>query len=168
MILFFLGERKRETEIPGVILFYLGEGKREMEIPHGEPKEVCGLGVINTKIMNWCLMTKWAWKILTGRGGLWLDIFRRKYLEDGGVEFRRNAKLSQFARDVKKVQPLLRLGMKFTVHNGKPTCFCLDIWCDDNASRMFFRPFSQWRRTRLPRWQSVGDRDNGSRGFGDL
>ena len=133
-----------------------------------EPKEREGLGVINSKIMNWCLMTKWAWKILTGRGGLWLDIFRRKYLEDGGVEFRRNAKLSQFARDVKKVQPLLRLGMKFTVHNGKPTCFCLDIWCDDNASRMFFRPFSQWRRTGLPRWQSVGDRDNGSRGFGDL
>lgn len=28
------------------------------------PKEVEGHGVINTKIMKWCLLAKWAWKIL--------------------------------------------------------------------------------------------------------
>lgn len=33
-----------------------------------ESKEVGGLRVINTKEMNWCLVTKWAWKILTGQG----------------------------------------------------------------------------------------------------
>lgn len=103
-----------------------------------QPKEVGGLGVINTKIMNWCLMTKWARNILTGQGGLWLDIFTRKYLVQGAVEFRRNIKLSQFARDVRKVQPLLRLGTKFILHNGKATCFWLDIWCDDDRFRDLF------------------------------
>lgn len=46
------------------------------------PKEVGGLGVINTKVMNWCLMAKWAWKILRGQGGLWLSVFSNKYLLD--------------------------------------------------------------------------------------
>lgn len=47
------------------------------------PKENGGLGVINTRIMNWCLMAKWAWKILTGQGGLWLQIYHNKYLREG-------------------------------------------------------------------------------------
>ena len=50
-----------------------------------QPKELGGLGVINTKILNWCLMAKWAWKTLTKQGGLWLDIFRAKYLDVDGV-----------------------------------------------------------------------------------
>lgn len=37
------------------------------------PKETGRLGVINSKIMNWCLIAKWAWKILMGQGGLRLD-----------------------------------------------------------------------------------------------
>lgn len=44
-------------------------------------------------------------------------------LGQGRVEFRRNTKLSQFARDIRKVQPLLRLGTRFTIHNGKAACF---------------------------------------------
>jgi hypothetical protein len=47
------------------------------------PKEVGVLGVINTKVMNWCLIAKWVWKLLQGQGGLWLLIFRNKYVSDG-------------------------------------------------------------------------------------
>ena len=81
------------------------------------PKEVGGLGIINSRVMNWCPMTKWAWKILTGKEGLWLSIFKTKYLEDDGVTFRPQFRRSQFANDIRKVQPLLRLGTRFVVHN---------------------------------------------------
>lgn len=30
------------------------------------PKEFGGLGIINTRIMNDCLLTKWIWKIVDG------------------------------------------------------------------------------------------------------
>nr|XP_040248453.1 uncharacterized protein LOC120966453 [Aegilops tauschii subsp. strangulata] len=110
-------------------------------------------------------MTKWAWKILTGRGGLWLDIFRRKYLEDGGVEFRRNAKLSQFARDVKKVQPLLRLGMKFT--DVFPSLFSMaenqtakvaECWRQGQWFPRFRRPLGQEEN---PEWEELRDKLRG-------
>ena len=97
------------------------------------PKEVGGLRVINTKIMNWCLMTKWAWKILTGQGGLWLSIFSSKYLRDRGVDFRSNVQSSQFAKDMKKASHLLRLGTKFVIQNGKAASFWLDVWCGEQA-----------------------------------
>jgi hypothetical protein len=32
------------------------------------PKDVGGLGFTNTKLMNACLMAKWAWKVYNGQG----------------------------------------------------------------------------------------------------
>lgn len=93
------------------------------------PKEKGGLGVINTRIMNWCLMAKWAWKILTGQGGLWLQIYCKKYMREGTNRGRATTQKSQFAKAINKVQHLLRLGTKYKIRDGNLALFWLDVWC---------------------------------------
>lgn len=51
----------------------------------------------------------------------------------GGTDFCPNTKFSQFAKGVGKVQPLLRLGTRFQVKNGRVTLFWLDRWCNERA-----------------------------------
>jgi hypothetical protein len=45
-----------------------------------KPKSLVRLGIVNTKLMNICLMAKWTWKLYIGEQGLWVDILRNKYL----------------------------------------------------------------------------------------
>jgi hypothetical protein len=44
------------------------------------PKDEGGLGIINTKIMNDCLLVKWIWKIYQQPDELWFKILKAKYL----------------------------------------------------------------------------------------
>lgn len=97
---------------------------------------------------------------------VWLDIFVRKYLIQGSSDFRRNVKLSEFARDVKKVQPLLRLGTKFMVHNSKTACFWLDCWCGEDKFRDSYPHL--FAITDQPRgWRTYGGRIGGNLGSDD-
>lgn len=43
-----------------------------------------GLGVINTTIMNECLLVKWIWKIHMEPNSLWFKILKAKYMKRGG------------------------------------------------------------------------------------
>jgi hypothetical protein len=44
------------------------------------PRSIGGMGIMDTKIMNVCLMAKWIWKIYAGEQGLWPDHIHNKYL----------------------------------------------------------------------------------------
>lgn len=46
-----------------------------------KPKIHGGLGIINTYLMNQCLITKWIWKIEKGSNELWYRILKAKYLK---------------------------------------------------------------------------------------
>lgn len=91
------------------------------------PKEHGGVGIINTKIMNWCLIKKWAWKILTGQGGLWLQIYRKKYIAVDEGTGRSTPEKSRFAKAIRKVEPLLCLGTKYTIRDGTLALFGLTL-----------------------------------------
>lgn len=43
------------------------------------PKDFGGLRVINTRVMNDCLITKWIWRINHSKNELWLRILKAKY-----------------------------------------------------------------------------------------
>ena len=52
------------------------------------PKYLGGLGIINTSIMNQCLMIKWWWKIMSaGDQPLWLSILKAKYFPSSSPMF---------------------------------------------------------------------------------
>lgn len=43
-------------------------------------KEQGGVGMLNYRRMNVALLLKWVWRILRGKGGLWLKLIKAKYL----------------------------------------------------------------------------------------
>lgn len=96
------------------------------------PKEVVELGILNTKHMNWCLLAKWAWKILTGEGGLWVDIIRHKYLQHAPLPTDQPQHGSAFWKAITKIRHLLRIGAVHTIGNGRSTMFWLDVWLGPN------------------------------------
>lgn len=43
-------------------------------------KSLGGLGILNTQVMNGCLIIKWWWRIMTATPGtLWFDILKARY-----------------------------------------------------------------------------------------
>ena len=47
------------------------------------PKDKGGLGIINTKLMNECLLVKWIWKIMKGADETWFHLLKAKYMRTG-------------------------------------------------------------------------------------
>jgi hypothetical protein len=44
------------------------------------PREYGGLGIIDTKIFNECLMVKWIWKLYKQKECLWVRLLTAKYM----------------------------------------------------------------------------------------
>ena len=42
------------------------------------PKESGGLGIVNTKLMNLALISKWIWKLSQNEQGVWAELIRAK------------------------------------------------------------------------------------------
>lgn len=103
------------------------------------PKSLGGLGIINTYIMNKCLIIKWWWRILnTSLGVLWFDILKAKYFPSSSPLLALACGGSQFWHDLNKLRDEFRSHVKFVVHNGEFVCFCLDWWHGDSPLRSSF------------------------------
>lgn len=59
-------------------------------------KKYGGLGIINTRIMNDCLMVKWIWRINLANKDLWFKILKAKYFPTGVFKDARTLEGSQF------------------------------------------------------------------------
>jgi hypothetical protein len=46
------------------------------------PREFGGLRIINTRIMNGCMLVKWVWRLVNKEDSLWSRILRGEYLRD--------------------------------------------------------------------------------------
>src|SRR4051812_3421999 len=80
------------------------------------PKNLGGLGIINTAVMNKCLIIKWWWKIMSSsESPLWLRILKAKYYPESSPMFAPASGGSQFWQDLVKVRPLFQSLVKFVV-----------------------------------------------------
>lgn len=95
------------------------------------PKKFGGLGILNSKLMNVALLTKWLWRLAQNESGLWADLLRAKYFPDGNL-FTAKVKGSPFWNGIQAVKPAFTVGARFQVHNGKSTRFWLDSWLGPN------------------------------------
>lgn len=103
------------------------------------PKNMGGLGIINTAVMNKCLMIKWWWKIMSsGRGSLWFSILEAKYFPSSNPMSASPRGGSQFWKDLVKVRPIFKDHVKFLVGNGASIRFWLDWWCGDSTLAVTF------------------------------
>ena len=78
------------------------------------PKDLAGLGITNTRILNIALMCKWIWKLSQGTTGLWVDLLRAKYFPNGNF-FEGVARGSPFWNDLQADRPAFALGAKFSM-----------------------------------------------------
>jgi hypothetical protein len=84
-----------------------------------KPKVFGGLGILNTLLMNQCLISKWIWKIEKGSNKLCYKILQAKYMWKKGVFFNsRNQGSSLFWKGLHKVD-LFQWGAKYTVKKGE-------------------------------------------------
>ena len=71
-----------------------------------------GLGILNTSIMNQCLMIKWWWKIMSAEDQpLWLSILKAKYFPSSSPMFALPRGGSQFWKSLVKVRPVFNLSL---------------------------------------------------------
>jgi hypothetical protein len=104
-----------------------------------KPREVGGLGIINTKFMNIALMLKWIWKIYQNEEGLWAVLLRAKYLGDHDLFSPAvPTKGSQFWNAIQKIKWYFKMGAKHQVNNGRRTYFWLDWWTGTGPLRFTF------------------------------
>jgi hypothetical protein len=94
------------------------------------PEGARGLGIIDTKLMNICLMVKWSWKLYAGEQGLWAEILRAKYLCQKDLLVDSHQLGSQFWNAIQKIKGVFTLGAKHTVRDGRFTRFWVDWWSD--------------------------------------
>ena len=95
------------------------------------PKELGGLGILNSKLMNVALLGKWWWRLAQDESGLWASLLKAKYFPNGNP-FSASANGSSFWRGLQAVRPAFDLGAKFLVSNGQSTRFWLDHWLGDS------------------------------------
>ena len=94
---------------------------------HLHTQEPWGLGIINTLVMNKCLIIKWWWKIMSSPDKpLWYNILKAKYFPSSSPMFAPASGASQFWKDLVKLRLVFQGLVKFVVHNGRSTRFWLD------------------------------------------
>ena len=129
------GVHKKLDNIRANFIWQGTEGKFRYHMAKWEmvsrPKDQGGLGIINTRIMNDCLLVKWIWKIMQQPDELWFKILRAKYMEDCSF-FSSNIKgTSQFWHGLHKVKHLFKWGAIFKVRDGRTCKFWQDCWIQD-------------------------------------
>ena len=92
------------------------------------PKDQGGLGIINTQIMNECLLVKWIWKIVKESNDTWYKLLEAKYMSDGNFFNSKYKGTSQFWQGLHKVKHLFKWGTMYTVGDGSLISFWGGIW----------------------------------------
>jgi len=100
------------------------------------PKDKGGLGIINTKLMNECLLVKWIWKITKGSSDVWFKLLDAKYVQEGNFFTSRTLGSSQFWQGLHKVKHLFKWGAIHKMKDGYKTSFWHDVWIGDSPLRL--------------------------------
>jgi hypothetical protein len=87
------------------------------------PKIHGGLGIINTEIMNQCLLTKWIWKIEAGSKEIWCKLLKAKYMKTINFFCSNQKGASQFWKGLHKVKHLFKWGAEYRVFKGNKVRF---------------------------------------------
>lgn len=94
-----------------------------------KPKEYGRATLRKAREMNWALLAKLAWKVMTSEGQTWCDVLRSKYgvKNEGRAHFRDRQRSSQIWKEVSWGAELLRKGPLWEVRNGRSAFFWKDV-----------------------------------------
>ncbi|KAL6640643.1 hypothetical protein ACP70R_021766 [Stipagrostis hirtigluma subsp. patula] len=94
------------------------------------PKEYGGLGFLDTRVMNICLLVKWIVRLDGGDESLCCRFLRNKYMKRTGFLQSRSDGGSQFWKGLHAVKEHYIKGLEFRVRNGRKIRFWEDVWLD--------------------------------------
>lgn len=95
------------------------------------PKEFGGLGFLDVRVMNTCLLAKWIDILERGDNSLCCFLLRRKYLGQKSIFQIKNKRGSQFWRSLLDIRKWYQMGRKVEVRSGQQTSFWHDCWLGD-------------------------------------
>ena len=90
------------------------------------PKDQGGLGILDSRLMNECLLVKWIWKIVQGSNDTWFKLIKGKYMTKGNFFLSSDRDASQFWKGLHKVKHLFKWGAINKVRDGEGTFFWKD------------------------------------------
>jgi len=102
------------------------------------PKELGGLGFLDVRVMNTCLMVKWIDRLERGDDSLCCSLLRRKYLGQRSIFEIKTKKGSQFWRSLLDLRPWYQKGRVIKIKAGHQTRFLLDCWLGDCPLKINF------------------------------
>ncbi|XP_071674451.1 uncharacterized protein [Lolium perenne] len=103
-----------------------------------KPKCLGGLGIVDTRLMNICLLAKWIWRLYAGEQGLWAKILRAKYLGERDLLADKHRPGSQFWNAIQKIKHVFGMGARHAIHNGRATRFWVDWWHEKGPLKDLF------------------------------
>lgn len=113
------------------------------------PKDFGGLGVLNTKLMNEALLTKWVWRIQNNQvDDICCQLIRTKYLGKKTLQQCNGRMGSQFWKGINSVKKNFSWEAKHIVNNGKDTSFWDDVWVGGVPLRLVFPKLYEHCRDR--------------------
>lgn len=107
------------------------------------PKEFGGLGFMDVRVMNICLLSKWIDKLERDDSGLCCSILKKKYLGQKSIFQIKNKKGSQFWRSLLEMRQWYERGRVVEVVSGQQTRFWQDSWLRECPLRIMFHSLYQ-------------------------
>jgi hypothetical protein len=102
------------------------------------PNDQGGLGIINTRLMNDCLLVKWIWKILQELDELWFKMLKSKYMRVLISSLPNPKEGLSFGKGFKKLNISLSGGANFTVGRGNNCSFWHDCWLHEVPLKIYY------------------------------
>jgi hypothetical protein len=114
------------------------------------PREVGGLGILNTKKMNIALMLKWVWKLHQDDDSIWARLIRAKYTDTTYIFSYAGQGGSPFWKSLHQIKDLFKIGAKNEIKDGHRTQLWYDKWHVEGVLRdRFPLIFSICENTRI-------------------
>jgi len=129
------GVRKRLDFYRSRFFWQSDENKKKYQLTKWNiicrPKEQGGLGIEVLELKNKCLLSKWLYKLLHGRG-VWHDILHNKYLSNKTLsQVGAKPTDSPFWKSLMRVKDDFFKRGSFNIGDGLQTRFWEDIWLGD-------------------------------------
>jgi hypothetical protein len=103
-----------------------------------KPKDFGGLGFVDSRVRNICLMSKWIYKLESGSEDLSCQILRNKYLRGAGFYQSSEVGGSQFWKSLHKIKKWVCMGFVYKAGNGRKCFFWHDVWLGDCPLKIQF------------------------------
>ena len=113
------------------------------------PKDYGGLGILNTRIMNETLLTKWVWRLYKeDPEDIYCNFLKLKYCSSKSFVSLSEKKGSQFWRGIMAVRKKLKWGATFIMGNGKNVLFWEDTWVSEVPLKLSFPRIYSYSRKK--------------------